>query len=216
MSARADSAPRVGSFRFWFATRRWEWSEEVYRMHGYAPGGVVPTTELLLAHKHPDDREEVARTIARAIELGESFSSRHRFVDTGGKVHNVMVVADRIFDDEGKVAATAGFYIDLTDTLAENERETLTSTLPDVIENRAVIEQAKGVLMRMYRISADQAFKVLAWRSQETNTKLRDLATQIIEELPLLPAPSPQTITAFDHLLLTVHTRLQSEKPDRK
>ncbi len=180
------------------------------------PGGVVPTTELLLAHKHPDDREEVARTIARAIELGESFSSRHRFVDTGGKVHNVMVVADRIFDDEGKVAATAGFYIDLTDTLAENERETLTSTLPDVIENRAVIEQAKGVLMRMYRISADQAFKVLAWRSQETNTKLRDLATQIIEELPLLPAPSPQTITAFDHLLLTVHTRLQSEKPDRK
>lgn len=183
---------------------------------GTPPGGVVPTTELLLAHKHPDDREEVARTIARAIELGESFSSRHRFVDTGGKVHNVMVVADRIFDDEGKVAATAGFYIDLTDTLAENERETLTSTLPDVIENRAVIEQAKGVLMRMYRISADQAFKVLAWRSQETNTKLRDLATQIIEELPLLPAPSPQTITAFDHLLLTVHTRLQSEKPDRK
>ncbi|WP_228534534.1 PAS and ANTAR domain-containing protein [Nocardia sp. BSTN01] len=204
--------PQVGSFRFWFATRRWEWSEEVYRMHGYAPGGVVPTTELLLAHKHPDDREEVAKTIARAIELGESFSSRHRFVDTTGGVHNVMVVADRIYDDAGQVAATAGFYIDLTDTLAENERETLSATLPDVIENRAVIEQAKGVLMRMYRINARQAFKVLAWRSQETNTKLRDLAAQIIEELPLVAPPAPETITAFDHLLLTVHTRIPGPK----
>jgi PAS domain S-box-containing protein len=204
--------PKVGSFRFWFATRRWEWSEEVYRMHGYTPGGVVPTTELLLAHKHPDDREEVAKTIARAIELGESFSSRHRFVDTAGTVHNVMVVADRIFDDAGQVAATAGFYIDLTDTLAENERETLSATLPDVIENRAVIEQAKGVLMRMYRINAEQAFKVLAWRSQETNTKLRDLAAQIIAELPLVAPPAPETITAFDHLLLTVHTRIPSAK----
>ncbi|WP_373281736.1 PAS and ANTAR domain-containing protein [Nocardia aobensis] len=207
--------PRVGSFRFWFATRRWEWSEEVYRMHGYTPGGVVPTTELLLAHKHPDDREEVAKTIARAIELGESFSSRHRFVDTAGNVHNVMVVADRIYDDAGQVAATAGFYIDLTDTLAENEREILSAALPDVIENRAVIEQAKGVLMRMYRINAEQAFKVLAWRSQETNTKLRDLAAQIIEELPLVAPPPPEHITAFDHLLLTVHTRIPRAKtPD--
>ncbi|OBB43713.1 hypothetical protein A5748_28365 [Nocardia sp. 852002-51244_SCH5132740] len=91
-----SSVPRVGSFRFWFATRRWEWSEEVYRMHGYTPGSVVPTTELLLSHKHPDDRDDVAARIARAVDLGESFSSRHRFIDTAGQVHHVMVVADRL------------------------------------------------------------------------------------------------------------------------
>nr|WP_309241075.1 PAS and ANTAR domain-containing protein [Nocardia sp. BSTN01] len=202
------SVPRVGSFRFWFATRRWEWSEEVYRMHGYSPGSVVPTTELLLSHKHPDDRDDVAARIARAVDMGESFSSRHRFIDTAGTVHNVMVVADRLYDEAGAVTGTAGFYIDLTETLAESERETLSAALPDVIEHRAVIEQAKGVLMRMYRVSAEQAFKILSWRSQETNTKLRDLAAQLIAELPTLPDAAPQTLTAFDHLLLTVHTRI--------
>ncbi|MGW0357731.1 PAS and ANTAR domain-containing protein [Nocardia nova] len=203
-----SSVPRVGSFRFWFATRRWEWSEEVYRMHGYTPGSVVPTTELLLSHKHPDDRDDVAARIARAVDMGESFSSRHRFIDTAGQVHHVMVVADRLYDDAGVVIGTGGFYVDLTETLAESERETLSAALPDVIEHRAVIEQAKGVLMRMYRVNAEQAFKILSWRSQETNTKLRDLAAQLVAELEALPEAQPQTLTAFDHLLLTAHTRI--------
>ncbi len=177
-------------------------------MHGYTPGSVVPTTELLLSHKHPDDRDDVAQRIARSLDLGESFSSRHRFIDTAGEVHQVMVVADRLLDDTGTVVGTAGFYIDLTDTLAENQRDTLSTTLPGVIEHRAVIEQAKGVLMRMYRINADQAFKVLTWRSQETNTKIRDLAAQLIAELPTLPQASPQTVNEFDHLLLTAHSRI--------
>jgi len=44
---------RVGWFRFYFEDQRWEWSEQVQRMHGYQPGTVTPTTELVLAHKHP-------------------------------------------------------------------------------------------------------------------------------------------------------------------
>jgi hypothetical protein len=61
-SAAEGGAPgylNVGSFRFWFAGERWEWSDEVARMHGYEPGSVAPTTKLLLSHKHPDDREHV-------------------------------------------------------------------------------------------------------------------------------------------------------------
>ncbi|WP_245922512.1 ANTAR domain-containing protein [Nocardia nova] len=87
-----------------------------------------------------------------------------------------MMVADRIHDDAGAVVGTTGFHIDPAETLAESERETLPAALPDIIEHRAVIEQAKGVLVRMYRIDAGQAFKVLTWCSQETNTRIRDLA----------------------------------------
>jgi hypothetical protein len=31
---------RVGAFRFYFEDQRWEWSEQVQRMHGYQPGTV--------------------------------------------------------------------------------------------------------------------------------------------------------------------------------
>ncbi|MBV7706810.1 PAS and ANTAR domain-containing protein [Nocardia nova] len=212
--ARAGAGPEAGSFRFWFATRRWEWSPELYRMLGYTPGAVEPTTELLLAHHHRDDHDAVVAKLTRALDDGTPFSSRHRLRDTGGAVHEVMVVADRITDDSGAPVGTSGFYLDLTATLAANARDALAGTMPGVMASRAVIEQAKGVLMRMYRINAEQAFKVLSWRSQETNTKIRDLAAQLVADLDELPRPAASVVTEFDHLLLTAHTRIRPPADD--
>lgn len=201
----------VGAFRFWFVGQRWEWSDEVARMHGYEPGQVVPTTELLLSHKHPEDRAHVQDLLDYALRSEESFSSRHRFLDTAGNVHDAIVVADRMLNDSGAVVGTAGYYIDLTDTFDEARQEVLDEALPDLFENRAAIEQAKGVLMYVYRVSAEQAFRVLQWRSQETNVKLRSLAKQLLAEVTTLPAPSAAVQSQFDHLLLTVHERIPPE-----
>ncbi|MDT5224274.1 MAG: hypothetical protein QOG19_1681, partial [Mycobacterium sp.] len=52
--------PSVGRFRYLIREDRWEWSDEVARMHGYEPGTVTPTSQLLLKHKHPDDKPTVA------------------------------------------------------------------------------------------------------------------------------------------------------------
>jgi hypothetical protein len=217
-SGAEGAAPRylnVGSFRFWFAGECWEWSDEVARMHGYEPGSVVPTTKLLLSHKHPDDREYVRDLLDHALHSGESFSSRHRFIDIAGGVHDAIVVADRILDETGAVLGSSGYYIDLTDTFdearSETRQEVLDEALPDLFENRAAIEQAKGVLIAVYRVSADQAFRVLQWRSQETNIKLRVLAKQLVDEVVSLPPPSASVQSQFDHVLLTVHERVSAQ-----
>ena len=86
----------IGSFKFFFVGQRWEWSDEVARMHGYEPGTVEPTTDLLLSHKHPDDRRLVQDLLDHTLHTGESFSSRHRFLDTGGNEHDVLVVGTAI------------------------------------------------------------------------------------------------------------------------
>jgi hypothetical protein len=210
LAAHADF-DNVGAFRFWFVGQHWEWSDEVARMHGYEPGTVVPTTDLLLSHKHPDDRGHVQDLLDRALHSKSSFSSRHRFIDTAGKVHDAIVVADRMSDETGAVLGTAGYYIDLTATFVETRQVALDEALPDLFEVRAVIEQAKGVLMAVYRVSPEQAFGVLRWRSQETHAKLRALAKQLIVEIATLPTPSADVQSAFDHLLLTVHERIPGE-----
>ena len=48
------------------------------------------------------------------------------------------------------------------------------------MESRAVIEQAKGVLMAQRHLDADQAFEVLRDASQRYNRKLRDIAQGIV------------------------------------
>jgi putative methionine-R-sulfoxide reductase with GAF domain len=46
--------------------------------------------------------------------------------------------------------------------------------------SRAVIEQAKGILIERYKITDDQAFTILTHASQQTNTKLRDVAADLV------------------------------------
>ena len=45
--------------------------------------------------------------------------------------------------------------------------------------SRGVIEQAKGILMERYKITAEQAFTLLTHASQRTNVKLRDVAEEL-------------------------------------
>ena len=202
----------VGSFRFWFVGQRWEWSDEVARMHGYEPGSVVPTTELLISHKHPDDRQHVQDLLDHLLHFGGSFSSRHRFIDTAGNEHTVIVLADRMLDSSGAVVGSEGYYIDLTDTFHQARREALDDSLPELFEARAAIEQATGALMLVYRISAPAAFEILLWRSQQTNTKLRALAFQIVAEFDTLRYQPDGLRREFDHLLLTVHDRVGTSR----
>jgi AmiR/NasT family two-component response regulator len=46
-----------------------------------------------------------------------------------------------------------------------------------------VIDQAKGILMALHRISADDAFGRLVEQSQNTNLKLRDVAEQFVTDV---------------------------------
>jgi fructose-specific component phosphotransferase system IIB-like protein len=202
---------RVGWFRFYFADERWEWSPQVERMHGYEPGTARPTTDLVLSHKHPDDYGQVAATLQEIRRTAGVFSTRHRIVDTRGEVHHVVVVGDQICDDAGEVIGTHGFYVDVTPAIQEVHHESISEAVAEIAEARSGIEQAKGMLMLIYRINADSAFELLKWRSQETNTKLRALAEQIVQDF--LDLPYDEVLPArivYDRLLLTAHLRVGS------
>jgi GAF domain-containing protein len=70
--------------------------------------------------------------------------------------------------------------------LAVENAEAATQTREDLMHlrtamlSRAVIEQAKGVLMERYKITEDQAFTLLTHASQHTNVKLRDVAEELV------------------------------------
>jgi ANTAR domain len=88
----------------------------------------------------------------------------------------------------------------------DGEAEAITKAVAVIAEQRAVIEQAKGVLMTVYDIDAESAFDLLKWRSQATNIKLRVLAERLLtgfrerqwgqKGLPRL---------TLDRILLTAH-----------
>jgi hypothetical protein len=204
--ALAGGSPlRVGWFSFYFADQRWEWSAQVEQMHGYRPGLVTPTTELVLAHKHPDDAAHVAATLAEIHQSNGTLSTRHRIIDVGGRVHDVVVISERLQDRGGAVIGTHGFYVDVTPS-GEACDDEVSAVVAQIAEHRAAIEQTKGMLMLIYRIPADTAFELLKWRSQATNVKLRALARQLPPDfLTLQYGESLPSRTTYDRRLLTAH-----------
>ncbi|MEW2481261.1 PAS and ANTAR domain-containing protein [Mycobacterium sp. NPDC049093] len=205
-------AQRVGWFRFYFADERWEWSPQVERMHGYEPGTANPTTEVVLSHKHPEDYGQVAATLLEMRRTSGAFSTRHRIIDTAGDVHQVVVVGDQLFDDSGAVIGTHGFYVDVSPSVARARQQAVTEVVAEIAEARGAIEQAKGMLMLIYRLDEDAAFELLKWRSQETNTKLRLLAEQLARDfLALDYTETLPSRVVFDRLLLTAHQRVGPE-----
>jgi hypothetical protein len=55
------------------------------------------------------------------------------------------------------------------------------ANLEVALRSRAVIDQAKGMLMERFRLTADQAFAALAQVSMDSNRKVRDVAERFVE-----------------------------------
>ena len=204
----ASGPQRVGWFRFYFDDDRWEWSPQVEKMHGYLPGSVAPTTEMVLSHKHPDDYRQIADTLDLIRQTRQPFSSRHRIIDVEGRVHHVVVVGDLLRDVDGTVMGTHGYYVDVT-PLEREHQDQVTAAVTLITEERAGIEQAKGMLMLIYGMDESAAFELLKWRSQETNVKLKLLARQVAADFVALSGS--ETLpprSAYDNLLLTAHLRI--------
>ena len=63
-----------------------------------------------------------------------------------------------------------------------NAQTTLSRHMEIAMRSRAVIEQAKGIIMGDRRCSADEAFAILTKLSQDTNRKLRDVAAALVAQ----------------------------------
>lgn len=172
----------VGDFRYEVATQAWTWSTEAFHIHGFEPGEVVPTTRLVLAHKHPGDRDGFAALFDQVCTQGGTMASHHRIIDGLGRTRRVIVVARSVMG-VGGVTAVIGHFIDLSRIMESETSVIADEAVARAVEKRHVIEQAKGVLMERFSIDAEAAFEMLAHASQHSHEKLRDVAGQLIGTL---------------------------------
>ena len=67
----------------------------------------------------------------------------------------------------------------------------LSQDLATAMRSRAVIEQAKGIMMGSQRCTADEAFQILVRVSQRENRKLRDIAEDLVARVERPKPPPP-------------------------
>ncbi|HEX5557794.1 MAG TPA: GAF and ANTAR domain-containing protein [Gaiellales bacterium] len=145
-----------------------------------------PSPILLEDASKSDDRwQHFAQT---AAHLGvRSSLSLHVPTDSRDLAASLNLYARETFDmsrDNVRLASTYAAQLAATLESVDAYRSTarLAQNLAEAMRSRAVIEQAKGILMADYQINDAEAFQRLAELSQRSNIKLRDVAARFVEE----------------------------------
>jgi AmiR/NasT family two-component response regulator len=153
------------------------------------------------AREHPD---------VALVGLGSS--SDHALELITEIVHEAScpVIAILHADDPAYIheAAKRGVFAYIVDGSPEELQSAIDITLQRFSEyqslqgafgRRAVIEQAKGILMARHSVNADRAFEMLRDQSQHSGHKLSAVAGAVVEShLLLLPPPLAQSSVAAD------------------
>ncbi len=127
--------------------------------------------ERLLLSVHPDDREALNRTIARAIDERASYRSEYRAVWPDGSVHWISGLGSAFYDDAGAPERMLGVAMDIT---AQKRAEQKHADL--LLRERAARAEAQAAA------SAKDEF--LAVLSHELRTPLQSMLgwTQMLKE----------------------------------
>ena len=179
-SALGDNQCLAGTFHLDLATGKIQWSDGMFQLHGYQRGEVVPTLELLYSHKHPEDRPRCEEIVAHVVQTGGYFCMYHRVIDAQGRTRRVLTSGDGIVVD-GKVTALDGAMIDLTSTLQRETEQTARDAVKGATSTRAVIDQARGILMGQLRMGSEDAFQMLVSTSSHRNVNLVVVAAELVQ-----------------------------------
>src|SRR3954471_8887423 len=124
----------------------------------------------------------------RAVESGNLSSlSIPLAIDTDEQVSGALNIYARrpdAFDEASRSVGTrfAPYAAVAAGNLyAYQSARDMADNLQTALESRAVIDQAKGILMERYKLTADQAFQALARVSMHTNRKVRDVADDLVQ-----------------------------------
>jgi GAF domain-containing protein len=103
---------------------------------------------------------------------------------------NIYAREPSAFDEASRTAATRfGPYAAVAagDLHAFQSVRARADNLQAALATRGVIDQAKGILMDRHKLTADQAFQVLAQMSMKTNRKLYAIADELVHTGVLPP-----------------------------
>ncbi|NIZ89484.1 ANTAR domain-containing protein [Kineococcus rubinsiae] len=99
---------------------------------------------------------------------------------------NIYQFGETPLDAEAEAVATEfGRYaaVSLANASLYEHSTLLAARMQHAMESRAVIDQAKGMIMITEGVTADEAFQRLVAASQSANRKLRDLAAEMVREV---------------------------------
>src|SRR5918998_171367 len=160
-------------------------ADEMQYERGYGPcmdaglaGQLLRIDDMAVEERWPDyTRHAAAHGIGSSLSVPLPFQSA-----TIGALNTYAGRPHAFTEEDHVLAEDVASWVALAIGNAEAAARTSDELahLQIAMRSRAVIEQAKGILMERYKITDERAFAVLTRASQQRNVKLREVAGQLV------------------------------------
>ncbi|MCF6156034.1 MAG: EAL domain-containing protein [Candidatus Brocadia sp.] len=171
--ANAQRIAHLGNWEWDTVKNELYWSDEVYRIFGFAPQSFCPTYEAFLNAVHHDERELVEKFFHDALYERKFNNIDHRIVLPDGTVHIVYEQAEVIFDNTGKAIKMSGVVQDITERKQlEKELRSLNESLEQHVAERtaALVKANEGLRVEIEeRKRVEEKIKHMAFHDTLTS-----------------------------------------------
>ncbi len=177
----AERLVRLGSWSFFPSEGRIVWSDEVFRIAGFAIEEGEPDFEGYLQRIHPADAALFLDVVQRSLYCDESYTIKHRLLMPDGAVRWVISSGRAAYDERGQLTKLIGTIQDVTE-----QEAFLQATRASEQRLRFHIEQSPVAY-----IEWDTNFTVVEWNPAAERTfgfKRED----VLGRLPAIIPPEEQ------------------------
>ncbi|MDR9424385.1 MAG: PAS domain-containing protein [Marinobacter sp.] len=119
-----EEAQSLASLGNWYAdirTGHLSWSDEIFRIFGYEPGEIKPSTEAFFDAVHPEDRARVKNSERLAEKTG-NYDVVHRIIRPDGQIRHVHELGRAGVGDNGELVRLSGTVQDITSRIEAESR----------------------------------------------------------------------------------------------
>jgi len=162
--AMIEETGQVGYWQLHAESDSFDWSPQIYRIHGRrSDGGMVPRRDAL-AYLHADDRAVIEEHLRAAADAREEFHMDARVVRADGSVRYVKMAGRPLPGRDGTAADVLGVLIDITEfKRTENKLRRLAETDPltGAVNVRRFESIAQAELRRAARFGKPAALAII-------------------------------------------------------
>jgi PAS domain S-box-containing protein len=195
--AAAQARAKLGSWELDPATQTGSWSAEMFRLFEREVSAGAPTFTEFLEMIHPEDREFLEETHARALRLDEECAVEFRSNPLRGPERCFAAICRATKDLQGQAVQLAGTVQDVTDRKQNEARiqhlNRVYAVLSDINQAIVRIREPQTLLSEACRIAVEKGEFRLAWigrLNEETGriecTAQAGFSNDYVEQLTIL------------------------------
>ena len=192
----AEHLANLGCWKVDLVTGNHQWSDEAFRILGFAPGEIVPNYENFFHYIHPEDKENLKRVIGKAISSDPVQECEFRVI---GKGDNIKTLQSKILvkrDAKDRPYQLTGFTLDISrQKLQTRALELQNAKLMEIAwvqshQVRAPLARIMGLvnMITNYPDETDDLKTTLTYIMQNAN-ELDDIIHKIVRKTEDLNAP---------------------------